>query len=241
MPLSPLPSFSLAVTDPETFEALKQGRIGGEGDIVVVDWDAHPNVISLPVEFAHIPFNQISFVGKPTEFGSNTITLFPQRRQAGATFSSEENATHGIPPNYAEYLLTFYKGSIVFTDDLDYILQWKEATRLEIYDEVDNDVAFQFSQRVNDLSALVHLEKLVLNIHRDTYELLNLSAFLEKLSALIEARFYAKNLSFVEVFDYTKSHLTGVSFWECKAHDGYGRPFIHCVGSKNLKSHKNLM
>lgn len=222
----------MTVTSPEALVSLKQGRIGSVDDVVVVDWDAHPNVLSLPIEFANKPYHVISFVDRADEFGSNTITLFPQRRRAGATFHSGANVTHGIPPNYSEYMLNFHTGSNVFTDNLDNILQWKEAKRLEIYDNMDNDVAFKLSQRVNDLSVFTKLRKLSLNIHRNTYQLLNLSAFLETLPVLKEAYFFAQ-LSFVEVVEYTRDHLANVTYWKCKANDGYGRPYIHCVSDKN--------
>lgn len=219
---------SFAVETPNDLEALRLGNIGADRDIVVVTFQAHPDVLSQPLHFTNSPCYEISFVSESTEFGSNVITLYPSRRIVSGWFHSGENLTLGMPSDFSEYRLGFHEGSVLYRDDLDYILQWRDATVLEIFDEIDNDVAYQLSWRVDDLARLFRLESITFTIHFDTYEKLQLAEFLKRLPALKEAIFYAKGISMADVEAFMATELS-VGGWDCETSEGYGRPFIRCT------------
>lgn len=213
---------------PAELEAFRLGHNDSNCGIVVVTPLAHPDVLSLPVHLAHSPCHAISFVSGASEFGSNVITMHPSRRFVGGWFHAGENLTLGMPANFSEYRLGYHEGSVLYSGDLDNILQWRSARVLEIYDEIDNDVAYQLSWRVDDLARLTALHTLMFNVHFDTYEKLQLAEFLRRLPALNETTFYAKGIPMADVNAFVAAELN-VSGWDCGASTGYGRPFIRCT------------
>lgn len=223
---------SIAVTNPVDYEALRRGEIGGDNDIIVVDWRALPNVLAEPIHYWNKTYGEISFVSEPGQFGNNVVVLHPRRQSVGSTFYSGDSLTLGIPPNYTNYLLNFYVGSIISTADVDYILQWNKAVTLEVFDDINSDIAFQLSNRIDYLSTLQSLETLSLNIHLDTYQEINLQLFLEKIPILKLATFFAKDILYSDLSEYTYSQLT-LKGWECISKEGYGRPYIQCSKIEN--------
>lgn len=218
----------MSVSTPADFEALKKGHIGDVNDSVIIDWNAHPDILSQPIHFAHAQFSEISFVDEFQMIGGNIITLHPSDRQAKTIFFSGENLTLGIPSDYAEYFLIYYQGATISEFDLDYVFKWTKATRLEVFDDSDSDVVYQLSKRIDEFSALTHLRKIAFNIHSETYGKLNLGSFLTKLPELKEATFHAKDVTFVDIEKFVNTRMN-VSEWNCVAYDEFEQAGVQCV------------
>lgn len=103
------------------------------------------------------------------------------------------NFTFGIPSNYRVYSLKFDRAARIIVEDVDNILQWKNATTLNLLD--NNDLAFDLMQRIDEMRKLQYLEQLELSIPRTLYNDFNIQLFMFELPGLKKITLKATHLT----------------------------------------------
>lgn len=134
--------------------------------------------------------------------GDNEITINPHKQEIQAVFMSGENLTLRIPSNYRVYSVKFDGAALVKVEDVDNILQWKNATTMNLLD--NNDLAFDLMQRIEEMREIQYLEQLELSIPRTLYSNFEIQLFLYKLPTLKKVTLKATHLTddeYVEFFD----------------------------------------
>lgn len=135
-----------------------------------------------PKQFWNSSYQSIYF---EDELG-NAISIAPKQRRLSGIFSTGGDLTLGFPDNYEEYHIYHYNDSNVTAADLDYMMQWRDAVRVSIFDK--SDVPRKLSQRVHEMKQMQHLKQLEFNINPATR--LNVRLLLEELLELESVVFY---------------------------------------------------
>lgn len=191
----------LRITTPEQYEQFKSSPISAFS-IIHIESPAHPQILSEPKQFADASYREIHF----TDVNGNRITLYPQVKAVFAFFREGENLTLGIPSHYKEYQIMSVNTAKITETDLDYILQWNSAVRLDISDR--SDIAITLSNRVGELKAMTNLKILSLNIHHDSYGKLRVKPFLNELQSVQYVNILAGSLTNTEFQDFLKNQET---------------------------------
>lgn len=83
------------------------------------------------------------------------------------------------------------------TENIDSMLEWKDATLLSVHDQADTVV--QLFQRVGELSSLKELIYLTVTINADSYRQIKVLPFIENLPRLITLTFIWHTLTEEEI------------------------------------------
>lgn len=151
----------------------------------MVDWRAHPDILSQPILFWNATFGKISFATKDNPFPSNKITLKPTQRWASVEITTGDYAFGGVPTNYTSYNVYFNGNKNVSSAELAQLFQWTNATNLAIVDNnVQHEISLRLMERIDEMSVLTNLATLKFEINKTTHKLLNIRPFLEKLPSL---------------------------------------------------------
>lgn len=106
--------------------------------------------------------------------------MSPQSRRIVIDFRDGGIALSGIPTDYLEYYVTL--SSPLFDENIDSIVQWKQAQKLSIRD-IDG-VAVRLTQRIDEFKQLTDLWELQLYIQGHTYRRLKVATFIDNLPSL---------------------------------------------------------
>lgn len=175
-------SRSLLIDTPQKYEQLKSGQFSSGYPWIYVTAAAHPNILTEPKHFWNATHQSLHF----DDGHGNAISLAPLKRKLVAIFSTGGNLALGFPDNYKEYQIHHYNQSITTGADLDYMMQWRDAERIAIFDK--SGVARQISQRVHDMQPLKNLEQLEFSINPS--DRLNVRLLLEELRKLRSVIFH---------------------------------------------------
>lgn len=189
---------------------MNTGPATEELEITHIDANDYPTALILPKLFANG-----SNITRFTD-GDNKITIYPYKKEVNAAFFSGENLTFGIPTNYRVYSLKFDNTARIIAEDIDNILKWQDATTLHISDNCD--LAYDLSQRIDEMKEMRNLEQLGLSIQRKSYSYLNLELILLNLPALEYVTLNATQLTDAELVEFVERQLIIVG-WQQSIHD----------------------
>lgn len=204
--------------------ALKHGYYNNKFVQIKVTSAAHPDVLSLPQEFASAAqLNSISFVYYPDgEFGQDEITIYPNRpSRASIKFSTiGEHSLHGVPKHYEEYTIRYCSASTPTADDIVTILQWKSAMILSFFDR--GGMALILFQRAKELATLPVLNALELSINDENYDKINVATFIENIPTLryIQINGYRNTLSQQQIREFVVMNPLTVE-WSVRVQGNY--------------------
>lgn len=140
-----------------------------------------------------------------------------------ASFSTGENLTLGLPDNYNEYNIVYYNKTIATNADIDYMLQWKSAVRLEIWGVPS--ISWALSKRIDEMRDMKHLQRLAFNINAKD-RILDVRPFLEKLPSLKSVSFYGPSMTDVELEAFVHSqNIYDLVDWEAYCLHGHKEIF----------------
>lgn len=159
--------------------------------------------------FGDSSFKEVHFVDKV----GNVAAIFPPSKHLVAFYTAGSGLFHGLPSNYVNYFITADTKVDVTDGEIDYIVQWKDAVRLNIFDH--RDVAYGLLQRIEQFKELKQLKSLVLKVQRSTYKELVVKQFLQQLESLVSASFKATTLKRKEFKEFVKSQEE-VTDWSVK-------------------------
>lgn len=177
-----------------------------------MDANEYPTALILPKLFANGE-NVMRFTD-----GDNEITIYPHKQEVNAVFFSGENLTFGIPPNYHVYSLKFDNTAQIIAEDIDNILQWQDANSLYVSDNCD--LAYELSQRIDEMQEMRYLEQLGLSIQRKSYSNFNIELILLNLPALEYVTLNATQLTDSEFDEFVEKQLLVVG-WQQSIHAKY--------------------
>lgn len=189
------------IDTPELFEKLKAGQIGTAIDEIFIKPGAHPNILSLPKEFADAPY-AIHFVDDQ----NNRVFIAPKEKLVEASFTNGHSLSLHLPSYYVKYNVS-YIGVAITAEDLDYIFQWNRAAELTIRDGDDDGDGFGYmiSQRSDDLKKLQNLTKLSFALQRPSYNKLFIKNILFGPKALRTVNVLRSSLSAGEFKEFVRN------------------------------------
>lgn len=148
-----------------------------ESEIIHIETIEYPSALILPKVYGANAKQIMRFTDD-----RNEITIYPVTKRVEAHFYTGENRTFGIPSDYKSYTVNFDENTKIIPADVDYILQWHNATALFLLD--NSNLAVDFMQRIDEMKELRNLEELELSVQRDSYGELFVDRFLFNLPAL---------------------------------------------------------
>lgn len=99
----------------------------------------------------------------------------------------------GVPKDYAEYDITFKYPAKPSTENIDSILQWKNAREMIIRDQ--DDAVVSLYKRIDELSQLKKLSELDLDMNDDTHEQFKVATFMDNMIGLKKISFTANHMT----------------------------------------------
>lgn len=199
----------IKIKTPEEYEQLKQGLFNEKYHTIFIEADAHPDLILEVKHFGDSSFKEVHFVDKV----GNVAALFPPSKHLVVFYTAGSGLFHGLPSNYVNYFITA-DAKVEITDaEIDYIVQWKDAVRLNIFDH--RDVAFGLFERIDKFKELKQLKSLVLKVQQSTYKQFLVKPFLQQLESLVSASFKATALKRKEFKEFVKNQ-DEVTDWSVK-------------------------
>lgn len=191
----------MLVDTPEKLEQLKQGKYNNEYYIDITS-GATPNVLLQPQYFANTSFDRITFTS-PNGDVLNEIEISPNpvHNSAIVNFVNGINPLSGLPTHYTQYIIQFREKSILTAENIESILQWKQARSLFICADTDN-VAGTMITRIDDFGKLDKLTVLTLSMEYDSRAKLKVGTFIKHLPSLRFVTFIGNQMSKKQMEDF---------------------------------------
>lgn len=181
---------SMVVDTPELFEKLKQGLFYEKFFYIKVTHTATPDVLLQPERFEGARFRSIEFVSST----GSSIKIYPDIKYFSIVevkFVDGENTLSGVPKGYFMYNIYYSPSATPTTENIDSILQWTEARKIDIQDY--KDVALSLYKRAADLHKLTKLVRLDLVLQPETYEQIQAAEIIKHLPKLEAMTFLGNN------------------------------------------------
>lgn len=121
----------------------------------------------------------------------NTIHISPKTKVLNAFFRFGHQMTLNLPSDYLEYNIVFNKVEITEAD-MDYILQWRQATSLIVYDQ--SDFIYKLSQRIDEFKEFKDLKSFSFDLQLESYEKFKLQSILNGPQSLESVNIYRSSL-----------------------------------------------
>lgn len=141
----------LTISTPKEYEQLKSGEIGHIHRYIFIKPSANQNALRDIRFFANSNLNEIHF---SDEMG-NRFHLRPAERFAGARLIFSEGLLRFLPNDYRNYAI--FNGEAMSSRDIDAILEWKWAEKIQIESESDAAEQLERSHKLGDLKNLKRL------------------------------------------------------------------------------------
>lgn len=188
--------YRLVIDTPQLYESLRKGQIDAHNQSIVVEAGAHPLPVTQPKHFQNAPYFMMRF----NDFDGNRISIYPTLRFLYASLRFGPYLTRGMPNTYTDYYVRFGDNAIAITDDISYILQWTGARRLLLLDK--HNLAFELSQRIEEMRIMSDLMELTLSIQRESYIMLHVATFMTKLPSLQKLNLSVEALKDEEIQEF---------------------------------------
>lgn len=119
--------------------------------MVYVVPSAHPDILNEISSFAQSDLREIHF----SDLLGNRFQLRPAEKIAMAKLTFSQGLLRFLPKNYRSYII--FNGEAIAPSDIDAMMQWKSAERIQIEDQ--SDAATELERRSSRLSQLTKLKK----------------------------------------------------------------------------------
>lgn len=205
----------LHVNTTSEYEKLLTGEIGDGYDKIIVEAEAHGNVLGQPKYFWSRSMNMI-FRGKNGE-----VVMSPKKQSVSGTYNSGTGLLYGLPLVFKDYTVDYHGDAATDESDVYSIALWTHANRIVINDA--SDLSHQLYLKIDALKNLNQLKHLQLNLHRNTYKFVEVKTFLETLKSL-ETLTFGKTrrpgmeLNEAELKEFAQKQA-GLEKWEHKIDD----------------------
>lgn len=146
----------LRIKTPADFKRLKAGEIGTNYHVVYVELSAHPDSFNEISSFASSDLQEIHFF----DVIGNRLILRPAEKVALAKLKFSQGLLRFLPKNYRSYII--FNGEAIAPTDIDAILRWQSAERIQIEDQ--SDAATQLERHSKRLSELTKLTKFGISV-----------------------------------------------------------------------------
>lgn len=211
----------LVIDTPELFEKLKKGEIGSGYLEIIVKAGAHPQVLLQPKYFSNASYPGMHFYDEH----DNRISIYTRSRIAYGYFKVGQGLSLGMPAVYADYELRFDGESIVTTDDINYIFQWKNTRFLKVFDK--QNAPIEIMGRIEEFSGnLKGLISIAFNVQPHSYKQLRVRPLIDKFVELGIAHFMAEALSADQIKEFV-AYQELPSGWVVEVNNGNWIVFTH--------------
>lgn len=192
-------SSRLVVQTPEQYEQLKAGLFGYNYAHVLIGEGAGPHIFQDIKKFAVSEYNSIHFADKM----GNKFHVKPAEKLAFADLHFSQGLLRMLPTDYTQYII--FHGDALSPTDVDAIMQWKQAERIQI--EGESDVASQLERRA--FNGLTNLKKIGIAVQFGYV----IRPLLNKLSHIPVVEFYMGSFWDEEMVDeYASSQINLLSY-----------------------------
>lgn len=188
--------YRFVINTPQLYENLRKGQIDVHNQSIVVEAGAHPLPASQPKHFQDAPYFMMRF----NDFDGNRISIYPTLRLLYASLRFGQYLTRGMPNTYKDYYIRFRDNAIVTTDDISHILQWTGVRSLFLFDK--SNLAFELSQRIEEMKEMSELVELTLSIQRESYIMLQVRTFMRQLPSLQKLNLSVEALKEEEIEEF---------------------------------------
>lgn len=118
------------------------------------------------------------------------ISMHPKDQWVFGTFNSSSGLLYGLPLVFKDYNVEYHGDASTDGSDVFSITSWTQAERILIND--GHDLTHILLQHTEELKKLNQLKHLQLNIHRNTYKIVEVKKFIEALTKLESITFVTK-------------------------------------------------
>lgn len=183
---------------------------------VTVANTAHPNIMTDLKLFADRQnIERISFFDT-----SHYVEMRSHMRLVDGHFqngSSPLRPLLSFPNHYSDYRIRMDATIRVTDAELDYMLQWKHAAHLIIFEH--SDLAYELSQRGKALKTMKSLELIYSIIDQSTYQQFKVEPFLRYLPKLIKVQFDRVGLTDAQWLQFIENQ--GLDNWDADVYKDY--------------------
>lgn len=155
----------MRIKTPADLKRLKAGEIGTKYHSISVEPTAHPDTLNEITSFAGSDLREIHFF----DHIRNRFELRPAEKIALVKLTFSQGLLRFLPTNYRSYII--FNGEAIAPSDIDAMLKWKSAERIQIEDQ--SDAAEQLERHSQRLSELTKLKKFGVSV-QFLYEVRNL-------------------------------------------------------------------
>lgn len=185
----------MRVSTPSDYAKLLNNELDVDSDdTVIIDWRAHPNILSQPKYFGDSLYSRVCFEDGPIPFESNRLCMDPAYKYLRAVFLAGSNLTYGLPMDYIANRV-FYANKATITDaDLEPMLKWTQTSSLDVLDS-SGYAAVYLSHHAEHFKDFEKLAFIALIANPKNYKDIKIRAFLENVAPLYQLAIHVTLLS----------------------------------------------
>lgn len=196
-------SRSVRISNPTDYAQLLTDDFDADpDDNIVIDWRAHPDILSQPRHFVNATYPTVCFEDGPRPYQSNRICFVrPQVQLVRGVFFAGSNLTYGIAPT--TWVATLYYGSNAScTDaDLEPIMTWTRASEIYLL-ESSGHAGVYFSQHASQFRHFDELNFIGLIANPHNYDRVQVAKLMDNVKSLDYLVFHVNALSERQVAEF---------------------------------------
>lgn len=206
-----LKSHSFNVETPEEYRQLMNGQLAGDFQFIDIAQSAGGQLLDVFKIPSIQKYRFISIIDKY----NNAMNYSPQSyRSVNGRFVQGESLLAILPRDCMKYEISLGSDVIITTADIDAMLTWSEATRINIADS--DNLAYDLSQRIHEMGQKWLIEGLSLTVQRHSYKQLDVVKILKKLLLLGPVYFKAApDMTDAEMEEFA-ANQDPAGFYNCK-------------------------
>lgn len=191
----------MEIKTPEQYEQFRSGPYQDQWDVILVDKSANARRSDFGQDYLAYARYTAVYLQYPDD---STIIVMPFEKKVAALLRNGSPLLANLPQHYLEYSIELEGDVDITTADIDAIVNWTRATKIEILG--NGDIALPLSHRVHEMKSF-DVAQLELCVQKSSYKELLLNPFLEG-SPVKRAIFYGAEDMTEEEFDEFVSQQT---------------------------------
>lgn len=154
--------------------------------------------------FANSPLS-LYFEAITPNGSKNKIHIHQFGTKAEIKFREGPNPLGSIPTNFKAYSVRYESPAEPTDENIDAILQWKQAERLYIQD--NGTTIFELFQRIDELGELTKLYELGVYINANTYDKVDVATLINVLPSLRTLSVHKQNMNVIQFEEFKTKNV----------------------------------
>lgn len=209
-------SHSIRISNPTDYKKLLNEEIVIDPyGIIVVDWQAHPNILSQPKYLGDSVYPIINIEDGPLPYQNNVIRLYTENKWLHAVFFSGSNLTYGMPQNYRNIHLYYAQNATCTEADLERLMTWQSARSIDIR-EASGSAGVYLSQHANQFQHFDELNFIGFLAHPQNYKDVKVGVIVENVERLHQLGVLVDTLNEEQVAEFVRQPVPNGWFGEVR-------------------------